>query len=449
MKHIKLIMLSSFLWGTINYAQESSSKKYVMTLDQAIDHGLKHSSKAINAQRDLQAARHRKWEATADGLPQIEGSIGYTNNLRIQQSVIPAEAFGGPVGQYRAVGFGIRNAMDARLTLNQLLLNGSFLVVVKLAKTYVEFSEISKLKTESDLKEMIINTYGNVLLVNESLSILEKNKAVLEKNYNDTKEIVKNGLAEEESVEQLAITLASVNNTISYTQKMKESAHKMLKISLGMELEDELELSDNLTSLTQRNISLDILQETFDISKNIDFKVVESNLKNEKLYLSLEKSRRLPSLAATATLGANSFDNREFSFLSPSQKWYDFSSFGVSLRVPIFSSFKSGARIQQYKIKYEQAKTLKEDTDKNLQLAWQNAKSDYQYSIEKYETTKQTLKLAERIESKQQIKFKEGLSTSFEFTEAQRQLYTEQQNYLQAMADVVNKRAALEKILNK
>jgi outer membrane protein TolC len=57
--------------------------------------------------------------------------------------------------------------------------------------------------------------------------------------------------------------------------------------------------------------------------------------------------------------------------------------------------------------------------------------------------------LAERIEKKQNIKFTEGLSSSFEFTEAQRQLYTAQQDYLQAMVNVINSRAKIEKITTK
>jgi outer membrane protein TolC len=56
--------------------------------------------------------------------------------------------------------------------------------------------------------------------------------------------------------------------------------------------------------------------------------------------------------------------------------------------------------------------------------------------------------LAERIENKNQIKFKEGLSSSFDLTDAQRQLYSAQQSYLQAMLDVINKKATLEKLLN-
>ena len=89
------------------------------------------------------------------------------------------------------------------------------------------------------------------------------------------------------------------------------------------------------------------------------------------------------------------------------------------------------------------------ETEQRLKLQFQQAKTDYEYSIEQYSASKSNLKLAERIEGKQQIKFKEGLSTSFEFTEAQRQLYTAQQDYLQAMIDVMNKKATLDKLTNK
>jgi len=59
------------------------------------------------------------------------------------------------------------------------------------------------------------------------------------------------------------------------------------------------------------------------------------------------------------------------------------------------------------------------------------------------------LSLAERIENKNQVKFKEGLASSFDLTKAQEQLYSAQQNYLQAMVDIINKKASLEKLLNK
>jgi len=78
----------------------------------------------------------------------------------------------------------------------------------------------------------------------------------------------------------------------------------------------------------------------------------------------------------------------------------------------------------------------------------ESAKTNYNFSIEEYETSKQNLALAERIENKQQIKFFEGISTSFELLEAQRQLYTMQQNYLQAMLNVIANKATLDNALN-
>ena len=56
--------------------------------------------------------------------------------------------------------------------------------------------------------------------------------------------------------------------------------------------------------------------------------------------------------------------------------------------------------------------------------------------------------MAERIEKKQRVKFFEGVSTSFELSQAQNQLYTQQQNFIQSMLDVIAKKAALENALN-
>jgi len=121
---------------------------------------------------------------------------------------------------------------------------------------------------------------------------------------------------------------------------------------------------------------------------------------------------------------------------------------GVSLDIPIFSSLARSSRTQQAKIELEKAKTNLTETEQKLSLLLESAKTNYNFSIEEYATSKQNLSLAERIENKQQIKFFEGISTSFELLEAQRQLYTMQQNYLQAMLNVIANKAALDNALN-
>jgi outer membrane protein TolC len=445
MKHSILITLLFFI--SFSNAQEKK-ETYSFTLNQAIEHALKNNYAAINSKKDIEAAKEKKWETTASGLPQINGNVSYLNNLDFtEQGVTGGGGFGGAPGSVSTITFGTKHSMDARATLSQLIFDGSYIVGLQSAKVYLQISQNAKEKTDLEVREMVTNAYGNVLLARENILILEKNKKSLEKTLFETTETFKNGLIEEENVEQLQITLNQINSTLSNASKRSDIALQMFKISLGIDISEEVILTENLNEITKNSIDLATFSGEFNIQDNLDYKIGQNNEESKRLLLKLEKFRSLPTLAANLNYGLNSFAN-QFDFLQQDQRWYNYSNFGVSLNIPLFSSFAFGARKQQAQIAYEQATTQLKQTEQNLMLQHKSTLNDYEYSIEQLATSKSNLDLAERIESKQQIKFKEGLSTSFEFTEAQRQLYSSQQNYLQSMIDVIAKKTALDKITN-
>jgi outer membrane protein TolC len=447
MKKIQLIVLLTISF--VVHAQTNLTKEsYSFSLNEAIEHALKNNYNAINAARDIDAAKKKKWETTTIGLPQINASLGYQNNIELQRSLIPAEFFGGQPGEFAEVAFGTRHNMIGNATVSQLIFNGSYIVGLQSAKVYLQISENAKIKTNQEIREMVVNAYGNVLLANESIAILEKNKTNLEKTLNETTQIFKNGLIEEENVEQLQITLTTIKSAQENIKRQKVIATNMLKLILGITIEKELILTENLNNLALNNINFELSTTPFQVENSIDFKIQENLVQSKKLLLLLEKSNALPSLAAAYNFGYNAFGN-QFQFFTNNQRWLNFSNVGLSLNVPIFSSLGRSARTQQAKIALEQAKTQMTQVEQSLKLQFEKAKSDYEYSLEQLNTTKSSLTLAERIENKQQIKLKEGLSSSFDLSEAQRQLYATQQNYLQAMLDVINKKASLEKIITK
>lgn len=445
MKKLFLIPLLIFALGA---KSQEAQKNYNFSLEQAIAHALTNNYSAINAGRDIDASKEKKWETTAAGLPQINAGLDYTNNFVLQKSVVPAEFFGGNPGEYAAVAFGTKHSMGARANLSQLIFDGSYIVALQASKTYLKYYTNAKQKTDIEIKEAVINAYGNVLLAEESISILKKNKATLEKTFSDTKSTFKNGLIEEESVEQLQITLTSINSTLNYNIRLADLAYKMLKITLGMDINDVLQLSDKLDNLTVSNLDMAFSKNEFAVSDNVNYQMGLNFQEQRELELKLQKSKALPSLSANLNFGYTAFKN-EFQFFNQDQNWFNYSNVGVSLNVPIFSSLARSSRTQQAKIALDQAKTQLTETEQKLKLQYAAAKSDYEFSIEEYATAKTNLNLAERIEKKQQIKFTEGLSSSFDYNDAQRQLYSAQQKYLQSMVDVINKKATLEKIINK
>jgi outer membrane protein TolC len=303
-------------------------------------------------------------------------------------------------------------------------------------------------KTDNDLTFDIVKSYSNILLLDESIKILEKNKKTLDKNYFEANETYKNGFIEEENVEQISITLSTLQNQLKNNNLVRDIALNMLKIQMGMPLENQIILVDKLEDLATKQEILKNKESEFNKTGHIDYVIGLNNVEKNRLLVKLEKSKSLPTLSVSLNTGYNAFSN-DFTFFNNTQQYFNFTNIGASLNIPIFSSFARRSRTQQAKIEYDKSKDLLKDIDRMLTLEHQKLKSEFDFCIEELNTNKNNLKLAERIENKQQIKFKEGLSTSFEFSEAQRQLYGAQQFYLQSLVNLVNKKAELDKLTNQ
>jgi len=440
-----IILFFGLLLSIPNLAQEQNS--YSFSLEEAIDFALKNNRKAQNAARDIEAAKKQKWETTATGLPQISAAIDYQNWLKQQVSLIPAEAFGGPEGEFEELVFSTKQNMTATATLSQLLFDGSYIVGLQSAKVYLQISKNAKTKTDLEIRKAVINAYGNVLLAEESVAILNRNIEILTKNLNETTKIFENGLEEEESVEQLKITLSSVKSNLNNTKRLKTLAYQMLNITLGLDINTQTTLTDNLETLTAKHMNLALLEAEETVENTIDYQIAENDLVSKELLVKLEKSKALPTLSAFINGGYASYSD-SFTFLDNDQRWFGSSLLGISLNIPIFSSGMRSASTQRAQINLEKAKANLTETEQQLKLQIANAKSQYQFAIEEYSNKKENLKLAERIEQKNQTKFFEGISSSFELRQAQMQLYSAQQEFLQAMLNVINAKAELETILN-
>lgn len=461
-----LLLIISLLFGAIGISQEHPQS---FTLQEAIDYAIENNRQAKNAARDIEAAKQQKWETTATGLPQINANIAYQNNLKQQVSLLPNEFFdpysqirnldqfydelGAPEGippiepGFSEVIFGTKQNVNATATLSQLIFDGSYLVGLQSAKVFLEISKNAKEKTDLEVRKNVINAYGNVLLAEESVLILEKNIEVLEKNLFETTKIYENGLEEEESVEQLQITLSNLKSNLNNAIRLRGIAYQMFNITLGIDYAAQLELTENLEQLTQKNISLEALDLDNDVTTTVDYKIAENDTKSKELLLKLEKSKALPTLSAFLNGGYLGFSD-EFTFFEKEQNWAGFSAFGFNLDIPIFSSGGRSAATQRAKINLEKSKDQLTETEQQLKLQIDTAKSNYKFATEDYENKKQNLALAERIERKNQTKFFEGIGSSFELRQAQTQLYSAQQELLQAMLDVINAKAELETITN-
>ena len=407
------------------FAQEQVQSQS-FTLEEAIAFALANNYSSINAGRDMEDAQKQKWETIASGLPQIDGDISYQNQLKQPVSLLPAEIAGGEPGTYIPIVFQQSQSATATATLRQQIFDGSYIVGVQATKTFLEYSANNKEKTDLEIRKSVVQAYGNVLLAQETVAILDKNRETLEKNLAETQKIYDNGLGDEESVEQLQITFSSIENQLKNAERFENITVQTLNLVMGRELDAPIQLEENLDQVLRENLDLGILEEDFSLENNVDYKIA-ANLNDQRfLELKLAKSYNLPTLNAFINYGTSAFSN-DFDFFSSDQKWYDSSILGFDLKIPIFSSLGRNASIQRAKIALDKAKTQLTEAEQNIRLQLERAQNDYLFAIENYNTSKDNLGLAERIETKNETKYFEGLASSFDLRQAQTQLYSAQQ----------------------
>ena len=434
---IIIILLSNNLFG-----------QNAFTLENAIDYALENNRLSKNATSDLEIANAKKWETIATGLPQINAFIDYNNNLKQPISLVPAEFFGGNPGEFSELSFGTKQTIDGSVTLTQLLFDGSYMIGLASIKLYMDIAEKAKIKTDQEVKKATISAYGNALISQERVKILNKNLQNVKNNLDEINKIYQNGLTELENVEQLTISYKSLKNSLDYATKIEKTTLNLFKLIIGYDIEKEITLLDNLSGLTLKSFDLNESSENFEIEKNIDYQLSLNNKKSQQTLFRLEQAKALPTLRAFLKGGYDG-NNESFRFFKPNQKWYGYSFVGVTMSVPIFSSLRKSAKTQQAKIEFEKSKLDLSESKKRILIEFENAESEYQYALNSYNNAIENLKLAEKIERKNQIKFLEGLISALELRQAQIQLYSIQNELLQSMLEVINKKTALEIMLTQ
>jgi len=443
MKIKKIFFYIIFIGGFINAQNFPNS----LTLEEAIEYGLSNNFSVKNANREIEKAEKDRWSTIAIGLPQIYAEVNYQNFIEMPISLVPAEFFGGQSGEFAEISFGTKQKVVGSVRMDQLIFDGSYIVGLEASKIFLKISENIYEKTTLETKKIIVNNYAAALLAKENVKLLNKNKKKLEENVSEIHQLFKNGFEEEESVEQIQLTLANINTQLKYAVNLSKIIHEMLKFNLGIPLEKEVFLSSQISDIIDESNLIFENKNNLNISNNIDIKIAENNFLSESLLYKYEKSKFLPSLKAFIS-GAYTGNNEKFDFAKNNQKWFGSSLFGLSLDIPLFSSFSKKVNSQKAKISMQQAETKLNETQYRIRMEIETALNDYQLAIENYFTEKENLGLAERIENKNQLKYFEGMVGSFELRQAQLQLYSSQSKYLGSIKNLIERKINLEILIN-
>jgi outer membrane protein TolC len=443
MKYKLSIFLILFSFGLFTLKAQQT-EPYQFSLQQAIDFALKHQSSVLNADIDVQIAKNKVNETTGIGLPQVSTNFSFQDFVKVPVSLIPGEFFGEPAGTFIPVQFGVKYQSTLGLEASQLLFDGSYLVGLQASKTYKELSIRNSKRTKIETAVAVTKAYYSVLVSNEQLSLLDANLTRLKKSLNDTEAYFKNGFVEKIDLDRLKVLSNNLETERQNVIRLLDLNTKLLKFQMGMPIETGLKLTDGISDI---QIDTEVLLPDSNAYINrVEYSLLQTQKKLNELNLKRYKSEFLPSIAA---FGATSsiYQNNNFSELYDTR--FPTTVVGLRLSLPIISGGQRIFKIKSAALEVKKSANDLTNAKNGISLEIAQAKTSYQNGYQSLENQKRNMELSKEVLRVAKIKYEQGVGSSLEVTSAETALKESQNNYINALYDLLINKVNLDRALGK
>jgi outer membrane protein len=435
-------LLLIFFSGNIIMAQESSAE-LKLSLKEAQDYAIWHNKMVASARMDVEASKIALWETISNALPQVNASASFTDNLKLMTTLIPGDFFGQP-GTVIPVTFGQQFNSGASIQATLLLFNAQLYIGIETSKLANRLTEESLVRSELDTRESVSTAYFLILVAEESLKILDANITNLTETLKSTRAMYSAGMAESTDVDQMVSNLTTVENSRSSLMRTIELNYNLLRFQLGVGVETKIILKETLENLTAEINVEALLNQQFDHNQNVNFKLIEGQEQMSALALKTQKASVLPTLAGFYNYGTNGMGNKVNDL-----RWFQNSMTGLQLSVPIFGSGQRYSSIKRAQIDLEKARNTKDMVIEQLLLEEKQLRYNLVNANLQYESQKDNVDVSKRVYISMENKFKQGMASSLDLTQANSLYLQAENNYVSALMNLLQTKLALDKLLNK
>lgn len=452
MKQLLITFLTTLIGTMVGFSQAPAQ---TMSLEGAIAYAQTNNLEVKMARINIADAQEQIVERRAIGIPQLSASGSYQYFVDIPTQILPdfiSPAVYGvlyqegvlppgeiPEGGTQAAQFGTTHNATGQLDLSALVFNGSYIVGLRAAKEYRVYVQEQLQATKANIRSQVVEAYVGGLILQENINTLDLNIENLGKILAETRALYNEGFVEQLDVDRLELSLVNLKTERDNLNRQLEIAENALKFTIGMPLEEEINLEDNMDDILA-SFNSDLLTQQISYSQRPEYRVASVGERLNELNVDIYRAGYLPTLSA--------FGSYQQSYLTndlSEGEWFPTTVVGLQLNVPIFDGLEKKAQVERARLDLEGARIQKKQLEQAINLEISNARSAFLSARERVANQKRSLDLAQRIYDTTQIKYREGVGSSLEITQAEQELYQNQANYNQALYDLLVAKAALEK----
>jgi outer membrane protein len=438
------------------------AQEEVLTLDQAVRVALERNQELEAARLVLAESRGLVREAWSSVFPRVDLTTGYTRNLDVPVSFLPARLLdpSAPEGELVGVRFGTDNVWMNQLRVEQTLFRATAFIGVGAAERYRALQEEVLRGATQRVATRVRIAYFDVLLAEEALRLTGASLERVRRSLGETQALHRAGMVSEYETLRLEVELANLEPRLRQAQGRALAARRVLAAELGVPDGESIRVAGTLATLAPGGGAgagdagdralLAYLARTSPAAEDVagalaarsDLRQLELTRELRRAELRAERAEYLPrvSLWGTHTFMAQQDGGpRAFGGLSATQR-----QVGVQVTMPIFSGMQRPARVQQKTAAVEQVSA-------QLRLGRARAENEVRTLLDAAEEAGERVRaqaravaLARRGWEIAAAEHREGLAGQLQVTDAENALRESEFNYAQAVYDQLVARARLD-----
>ena len=430
----KMVLGSVFLTLAASkaVAQDSSG----LQLKDALYYALSHYAEAKKARLDLENANYQIDEVRSRALPQVSGSGGLNYNPLLQMSALPGELNPTNPGQTMLIAFGQKWNANLGVSLTQNLFDQSVFTGLKAAKSTREFYQLNSQLTEEKVMEQVATAYYQVWVQQQQIANVDSNIRTAEQVRLVIMGQFENGLGKKIDVDRLDVKLINLNSQRMQLLNALALYENQLKFFIGMPISEPLKVANRTT--LENGVTLADLADPLLTDSRTEMKV----LRKQEELLNYKKQSVMAEYYPTLSLSANySYQGLSNSFpifkgMDKGANWFDVSTIGLNLKVPIFNGKATRSRLNQADVELKKLKQDQVLATQNLNLEYENARTQIRNALIFLNNQQKNIELAQKVLDNTRNNYREGLAPLTDLLDAQNALYDAQNAYNVSQLDL-------------
>jgi len=440
--------------GAAASAQQRSPQVHSLSLQEAIAYAARNNVQIKNALLDYKIQEETNRNITSAAYPQLSGSLGTTYNPKIPvqsfpnfigmatYQVLTQEGVKNGSGQtiqmpsdfgYITAGFGTKWNASGSVSLSQILFDGQVFVGLQARRTSLNYANSNVEVTKESIKVNVYKVYYQLVVSKTQMQQIDANIERSTRLLNDTRELFKNGFAENLDVDRTAVQLANLQTQKLTTQRNIDNGYFGLKLLLGMPIGDSITLTDQITE--------DEIRDGVPMESNYQYsdrKEYQSLLAADQLNQYNIKRYRysyLPTANLNSTYSKQAFRG-QFDFFGKGD-WFSIWNIGLTINIPIFDGFARASNVAKARLQQQQTHNQLENLKLSIDNDVQQARNSFAAAIVTLSSQRKNMDLAATVYDQSKKKYEAGLGSTTDITTAQTDLVTAQTNYVNALYDAI------------